>query len=127
MNNALRGAFFSGLVFPGLGQVVLKRYKRGVVLILTVSAAMLVVIIKAVQQAFAILKMIESAGGSVDMSTITDAAAKASTSSDSLSIKLLLLLIIFCWIFGIVDAYRIGRIKDVEDGLLSQSSSDNAR
>lgn len=125
MNNSLKGAFFSGLVFPGLGQVILKRYKRGAALILTVSACMLVIIIKAVQQAFAILQMIESAGGSINMSTITDTAAKASTASDSLIIKLLLLLILFCWIFGIIDAYRIGRIKDSQDGSLSQSSHGN--
>lgn len=127
MNNSLKGAFYSGLVFPGLGQIILKRYQRGVVLILTVSAGMVVIIIKAVQQAFAILEMIESAGGSVNMNTITDAAAKASTDSDSLIIKLLLLLILFCWIFGIIDAYRIGSIKDREDGLLSQSSRGSER
>ena len=29
MNNSIKGAIFSGLVFPGLGQVILKYYKRG--------------------------------------------------------------------------------------------------
>ena len=35
MNNALKGAFLSGLIFPGLGQVVQKHYKRGVLIMLT--------------------------------------------------------------------------------------------
>ena len=39
MKNSLKGALLSGLVFPGLGQVVLKHYKRGFALMLTVSVS----------------------------------------------------------------------------------------
>ena len=46
MNNALKGALLSGLVYPGLGQVVLKHYKRGAALIITITAALLAVLIK---------------------------------------------------------------------------------
>ena len=125
MNNSLKGAFLSGLVFPGLGQVFLKHYKRGVVLILVVSASLLVIIIKAVQQANAILEKIESEGGAINMSTISNAATKASTTSESLIFKFFLLLIIFCWIIGVVDAYRIGRKKDIEGRLVNQASNGN--
>lgn len=123
MNNSLRGAFLSGLVFPGLGQVILKHYKRGAVLMLAVSVSLLVILIKAVQQAFAILEKIQSEGGAIDMSTIWNAATQASTPSESLIFKLLLLLIIFCWIISVLDAYRIGRKKDIEDRLVSQTSN----
>jgi hypothetical protein len=112
MNNSLKGALLSGLVLPGLGQVILKHYKRGAVLILAVSASLLVILIKAVQQAFAILGKIESEGGVIDMSTISKAATQASTSSGSLIFKIALLLIMLCWIIGVVDAYRIGKKKD---------------
>ncbi len=123
MNNSLKGAFLSGLVFPGLGQVILKHYKRGAVLMLAVSVSLLVILIKAVQQAFAILEKIQSEGGAIDMSTISNAATQASTPSESLIFKLLLLLIIFCWIISVLDAYRIGRKKDIEDRLVSQTSN----
>ena len=125
MNNSLKGAFLSGLVFPGLGQVILKHYKRGAVLMLAVSASMLVILIKALQQAFAILEKIESGGGAIDMSTISNAAIQASTTSESLIFKLLLLVVIFCWIIGVVDAYRIGRKKDIEGRLANQASNGN--
>ena len=127
MNNSLKGAFLSGLVFPGLGQVILKHYKRGAVLMLAVSASMLVILIKALQQAFAIMEKIGSEGSVINFSTISNAAAQAATTFESPIFKLLLLLIIFCWIIGIVDAYRIGRKKDLESRLASQASNSNNR
>jgi hypothetical protein len=127
MNNALKGALLSGLVFPGLGQVMLKYYKRGAVLMIAITATLLAVLIKAVQQAFTILEKIESEGGEIDMSTILSTATQASTTSDSLIFKLLLWLLIFCWIIGVVDAYIIGRKKDIEGRLANKTSNGNDR
>jgi len=92
---------------------------------LIVSVNMLLIIVKAVQQAFIILKKIELEGGVINGSAISNAATQASTASESLIFKLLLLLIIFCWIIGVVDAYRIGRKKDIEGRLASQASNGN--
>ncbi len=125
MNNSLKGVLLSGLIFPGLGQVVLKHYKRGAVIMLTVLVSLSVVAVKAVQHALAILEKIESEGGAISMSTISNAAAKASTTSGSLTFNLVLLLVILCWIIGIVDAYRIGKKKDIEEGSTSQASNSN--
>ncbi len=101
------------MVFPGLGQIILKHYKRGIVLMLTVLVSLLVIVVKAVQQALTILEKIESEGGVINMSTISNTATQATTSSESLIFNFVLLLIIFCWIIGIVDAYRIGKKKDL--------------
>ena len=127
MNNSLKGALLSGLVYPGLGQVMLKYYKRGAVLMIAITVTLLAVLIKAVQQAFTILEKIESEGGEIDMSTILSTATQASTTSDSLIFKLLLWLVIFCWIIGVVDAYRIGRKKDIEGRLANKASNGNDR
>jgi hypothetical protein len=123
MNNSLKGALLSGLVFPGLGQVVLKHYKRGAVIMLTVLVSLSVIVIEAVQKAFTILEKIESEGGTIDMDTISNAATQASTTSDNLIFYLALLLIIFSWIIGIVDAFRIGKKKDIEQQSVSQISN----
>ena len=123
MNNSLKGAFLSGLVFPGLGQVVLKHHKRGAVIMLTVLVSLSVIVIEAVQKAFAILEKIESEGGTIDMNTISNAATQASTTSDSFIFSFALLLIIFCWIIGVVDAFRIGKKKDMEQQSTSQVSN----
>jgi hypothetical protein len=112
MSKALTGALLSGLVVPGLGQIVLKHYKRGVVLMLTVLVCLAVVVMEAVQQAIAVLDQIEAVDGTVSTSTISSAVHQASTSSDSRLIKFALLCMLFCWIIGAVDAYRIGRKLD---------------
>jgi hypothetical protein len=125
MNNSLKGALWSGLIFPGLGQVVLKHYKRGAIIMLTVLVSLAVMVVKAVESAFAILEKIELEGGAIDMSTISNAATQASTSSGSLTFNLLLLWIMVCWIIGVVDAYRIGRKKDLEQRSPSQASNGN--
>jgi beta-lactamase regulating signal transducer with metallopeptidase domain len=119
MNNSLKAAVLSGLIFPGLGQIVLKHYKRGAVIMLTVLVSLSVVVAKAVQHALTILEKIESEGGAISMSTISNAATQASATSASLTFNLVLLLVTLCWIIGVVDAYRIGKKKDIEEGSTS--------
>ena len=114
MNNALKGALLSGLVFPGAGQVFLKHYKRGIVLMVTVFIGMAAIVVIAVQQALNIFEKIISEGGIIDMNTISNSATQATIFSGSLIINALWLFIFICWIFGTIDAYRIGRKKDLE-------------
>jgi len=123
MKNSLKGAFWSGLIFPGLGQVVLKHYKRGAVIMLMVLVGMSIVVVKAVHSALAILENIESEVGAISMSSISNAATQASTTSGSLTFNLVLLFTILCWIFGVVDAYRIGKEQDIKEGTMSQISN----
>ncbi|MEE9259604.1 MAG: hypothetical protein V3U40_00650 [Candidatus Scalindua sediminis] len=125
MKNSLKGAFLSGLIFPGLGQIVLKRYKRGAVIMLMVLVCMSVFVVKVVQHALGILEKIESQGGAISMSTISNAATQASTTSGNLTLNIVLLLVILCWIIGVVDAYRIGKIKDIEEGSARQALNSN--
>ncbi len=123
MKNSIKGAFWSGLIFPGLGQVVLKHYKRGAVIMLLVLVSMSVIVVKAVYSALAILENIETEVGAISMSSISNAATQASTISGSLTFNLVLLLTILCWIFAVVDAYRIGKEQDIEEGTMSQVSN----
>jgi hypothetical protein len=125
MNKSLKGALLSGFIFPGLGQVVLKHYKRGAVIMLTVLVSLSVIVVKAVQQALAILEKIEFEGGTISMSTISNIATQPSSNSGDFTFNLFLLLILGCWIIGTVDAYRIGRKKDIEERSLSQVSNGN--
>jgi len=127
MNNSQKGAFWSGLVFPGLGQVVLKHYKRGVVIMVTVLAGLSVMVVVAVKKAFIVLEKIASEGKAIDMNTILDVASQVSTNSDSLIFSFSLLLITSCWIIGVVDAFRIGKKKDLEEDSTNQTSNDHNR
>jgi hypothetical protein len=114
MNNSSKGALLSGLVFPGLGQVFLKHYKRGIAMMLVVLAGFSIVVSEATEQALTILEKVEAQGGAIDMRTISDAATQASTTFGSLTVNCALSLMILCWVIAVVDAYRIGRKKDLE-------------
>lgn len=112
MGNALRGALMSALVFPGLGHVVLKRYRRGFVLMLAVLVCLVGIVTEAAKKAVAIMDRVQYEGGAIDIAAISEAAQQASVSSDSCVINVAFLLMALCWVFGIVDAYRIGKIMD---------------
>jgi hypothetical protein len=124
MNNSLKGALLSGLVFPGLGQLALKHYKRGAVIIIAVLISLSIVVAEAVQKALAILGEVQIEGGEISISSISEAASRASTTSGSLVFNLALSLVILLWIIGAVDAYRIGKKKDIEKGSMTQASND---
>lgn len=114
MNNAIKGMLLSGLVWPGLGQVVLKSYKRGIALMLFVLIAFIWVVVSASRQALAVLEKVASEGGAVDMESISHAASQATTAGDHLLSRLTLLLMLVCWLVGVVDAYATGRKIDLE-------------
>ncbi len=115
MEKSVKGALLSGLVFPGFGHVILKHYKRGIVLIVTVSACLAIIVVIAFQAAFSIIEKIGLESGAIDLNTILNAAAQASATSDSLIYNLSMLWIVCCWVFGIVDAYRIGKKIDKKE------------
>jgi TM2 domain-containing membrane protein YozV len=111
----MKGALLSGLIVPGLGQVVLKHYVRGIVLILTVMGGLTILVLKTVQLALIIVRQVQAEGGAVTLATISKAAAQASMNYGNITFNLLFLIIIACWIIGIIDAYIIGRKKDMEE------------
>jgi len=114
MNNAVKGALLSGLVLPGLGQLVLRQYRRGAVIMLAVLLSLAVIVVDIVQQALVILEKIELQGDAIDIDAISNAAAQESARSGGVTINILMLVVVVCWVAGTVDAYRIGRKKDLE-------------
>ena len=115
MRKPLKGALLSGLVFPGYGQFVMKHYIRGIVLMLTCLTGLVVIGVKVRQQIFIVLEKIEYVDGAIDMNEIINAVNLAGTASGDVIYRFASLLLLFCWIIGIIDAYRIGWRKDLEE------------
>ncbi len=120
MRKPLKGALLSGLVFPGYGQFVLKHYIRGIVLMLIGLACLVVIGVKVLKQTFIVLEKIEYSGGAIDMSELLNAVNLVDTTSGDVIYKFASLLLLLCWIIGIIDAYRIGRRKELEEQQESQ-------
>lgn len=111
MKTEFKAALLSGLVFPGLGQIYLKRYLRGIIIIMLVLLGLSIVIGIATVGALESLKTIQSEGGTVDMKTISNLAASSTAYSMHKGIYygVIFLFIACCWIFAVIDAYRIGK------------------
>ena len=110
MKKSLKGALLSGLVFPGVGQLWLRCYWRGAALIVVFSAATAIVVKNAVQQAYAILEKLEAESGAIDIAAIVNSVGRASEHG---MIKSASALLGICWVIGVVDAYLVGRKKDL--------------
>ncbi|HEX7534284.1 MAG TPA: hypothetical protein VF343_03430 [Syntrophales bacterium] len=108
MKSAVKAAFLSGVVFPGLGQIYLKRYKRGLTMMILVLVAFGIIVRTVVVSALESLKAIESGGGIADMETVSNLARVDSVHS-GIDLKLILLFVLCCWLFSVVDAYKIGK------------------
>ena len=113
MKASIKAALLSALVFPGSGQMYLKRYVRGLIPMVLVLAGLGVLIVQAAIGALQVLdKMqIQLQGGTVDMNAVSNLAAGSSTHGDPYS-SLISIGIAVCWIFSVIDAYRLGKEKD---------------
>ncbi|MCX6356872.1 MAG: hypothetical protein NT045_03195 [Candidatus Aureabacteria bacterium] len=121
MNNSLKGACLSGLVYPGMGQIVQKHYLRGLALIGIVTVNLSVIILTTSKQIETILTNIESSGGEYDVTTILHEATKFSISPYNGIMKISSALILCCWAIGIVDAYLSGKRMDLENKAHNQA------
>ena len=99
MKLALKGALLSGLVFPGLGQMVLRHVGRGLAFVAVAAACTAYIVTTVVNEVMQSLPALESG----DM-----AAMPASAGQTGLAGWILAL----CWLWGVVDAYRLGDRQD---------------
>jgi hypothetical protein len=125
MSKALKGALLSGLVFPGLGEFVLKSYGRGVAFVVLTLACLGTLVGTAVQRAEVALEVVQAAGEAVDLDTISKAASDAVTHGGGGLALAALLLLALCWVASIVDAYWIGRKADAGRRLHPSGASED--
>ncbi|MEW6683260.1 MAG: hypothetical protein AB1451_10130 [Nitrospirota bacterium] len=110
---ATKGVLLSALVFPGLGQIALKRYQRGVAFVLATLVGLMLIVAIATREAGRNLATIESEGVVIDQEAMSRAIAEATSWSGNLTFNLLLIAIALCWVYAAGDAYRIGKQQDV--------------
>ena len=108
MKKSTKAALLSGLIFPGVGHMVLKQYLRGSILMLSALIALIVIVTKAVNQALAIVDKINSGEISLESVTITELASQSTGAAEGSTLNIAVLVIIACCIIGIIDSYRLG-------------------
>jgi len=114
MKKSLMAALLSGLIYPGVGQLWLRHYARGLALIVVVTAALTTIVAKASLDALHLLEKIEAEGGAVDLVAIVNLATTASlTSSNHILTKCATLVLVLGWLYGVVDAYLLGKRQEL--------------
>jgi TM2 domain-containing membrane protein YozV len=108
MKRAVKAALLSALVFPGMGQMYLKRYVRGLIPMVLALAGLGVLIAQATVSALRDLEKMQIQGGLVDISAVANRAAASSASGDGYS-PLVVPLIAICWLYSVIDAYLLGK------------------
>jgi len=112
MKSSLKGAFLSGLVYPGLGQIIQKHYLRGFSLIGICTASLFVITFAALKRYETFLANLETGNIEYDITTIFQEASKFTVSQDNSLLKYASALIFGCWFIGTVDAYLSGKKTD---------------
>lgn len=114
MKHATKAALWSGLVFPGLGHLYLKRYTRAALLFGGTAWTLYFIVARTVETALAVTEKLRSGDVPPDLETITRLVSQQSAGSEQ-AMNIATLVLVALWLVGIVDAYRQGRAHDMAD------------
>ena len=116
MKKSVKAALLSALVFPGAGHIFLKKYIPGVLLMGASICGIYYITSKVVEQAMQITGKILSDGTQMDALAIAELVSRQPIAAEAYLLNIASALIFICWVIGIVDAYRVGRVQDNEVG-----------
>ena len=112
MSQAIKMALISGLVFPGGGHMLMKLYIRAGLLAGASIVSLWVLLSIAMDKARDISLRIQSGEIPLDMDRITAEVSKIVSGSNTAQADIATYALIACWLVGIIDAYREGRLRD---------------
>jgi len=105
MKRSSRAALLSGLIFPGIGHIVLKQYLRGSVLMLFALVALSVIVTR---RALTIVDRINSGDIPIDTGAIAEMVSNSTSGANSFIENIAVIVLGACWLIGIIDSYRVG-------------------
>lgn len=111
MKKSSKAALQSGLIFPGIGHMVLNHYLRGSVLMLSALVAVSIIVKSLVQRAMTLVDRINS-GEIIDTGSVADMVLNSSSGATGFTEKIALVVLVICWLAGIIDSYRLGAAED---------------
>jgi TM2 domain-containing membrane protein YozV len=109
MNLAMKGALYNALLFPGWGQIYLKKYKKGILIIIAITAGCISILWSVAQTTINILKIAPIKKGTVTFSVIVQLAIDAVKALNLFYLSWILFFMILLWILSIIDAYTSGK------------------
>ncbi|MFO7666230.1 MAG: hypothetical protein R6V76_06400 [Desulfobacterales bacterium] len=116
MKISSKAALLSAFVFPGVGQLYLKMYLRGLVIMFLSCIGLGYMIWSAAGSAINRLDdvMVKMQGGTVNPQELSDVVRSKILTTDPHN-NFVFYFIVCVWIFAIIDAYRIGKQRGLQD------------
>ena len=113
MKASTKGVLLSGLVYPGLGQLILRRIASGIVFIILATAGFIVLIYRFVQRASHVIDQLIPllADNRLDVITLKEILSRDSAAGWGLE-TIGLIVIAGCWLIAIGHAFFVGRKID---------------
>jgi hypothetical protein len=109
MKKPLKMALFSGLIFPGLGHLLLKKYLRAGALFTSFAVSSYFYFTDAMAKAETILAKVQSGELALDTAAITKAIENINTGFSQQQLSLLSYVMLFIWLAAIIDSYRVAK------------------
>jgi TM2 domain-containing membrane protein YozV len=106
---AMKGALLNALLFPGWGEIYLKKYGRGILIISGMIAGILSILLLVVQETMTVLKSTPFDKTTLSPATLLQLSLQVIRSLNLSGLLIILLFMIILWIISIIDAYRLGR------------------
>jgi TM2 domain-containing membrane protein YozV len=121
MKVSYKAALLSTFVFPGVGQLYLKRYWRGLVIMFFVFTGLGYIIWSVTVSVLNHLDevMVKMQGGTTNLQELSDIVRSKMLTTNPYQEAVFYVIVCF-WIFAIIDAYRIGKQKEIQDEETSQ-------
>jgi hypothetical protein len=110
MKKSTKAALLSGLVFPGLGHVYLRRYAFGLVLLLIAGWATYSVTVASIDAAYDIAAQIDAGTVAPESGAISQLIEQRSQRAEQATSTPGWVLMVV-WLVGIVDSWRVGRAQ----------------
>lgn len=127
MKKSYKAALFSALIFPGSGHFLLKQYPLGLLFAGTATGCICVLVFRAIAIAQTISDQMLSGEIPLDIAHISNEISTQSAAAGSTTVTIATWVLIFCWLAGTADAFRLGRQRDraeQADGQASQPFSE---
>ena len=113
MKASTRGMLLSGLVFPGLGQLILGRMASGIILVLLSTVTFVVLIYRIVARVYRLIDQILPllADNALDVATLKELLVRDAAGGWGVE-KICLIGLGICWLIAIGHAYFAGKKID---------------
>ncbi len=109
MKPSIKAALISGLIFPGLGHLALRRGLRGCLFLLPAALALCYLLVQVLALANKLLADLDA--GTLSLDPVQLLERVHASGIDSPATSMATLVIVLCWVGAVADALWLGRAR----------------